>query len=190
MGIGIPTMYRGTQFRSRLEARWAAFFDEVGWSWKYEPIDLAGYIPDFILDFFEPMLVEVKPILGLDALDDDNPLAAEALEKIKRSEWKGSFLLVGVQPFEAKASWPFSSIIGMDGNYHDASPDGDNWGYGWGRLLVCPRCDCIAWDAWYGPLCRRCGAWKSDLVWGVHRTAERWARAQNRTQWRGTKDSA
>lgn len=48
----IPTIYAGVQFRSRLEARWAAFFDLVGLRWEYEPFDLAGWIPDFkIYDF-------------------------------------------------------------------------------------------------------------------------------------------
>lgn len=57
----IPTKYAGVQFRSRLEARWAAFFDLLGFEWNYEPIDLAGYIPDFIL--CRRVLVEVKPLL-------------------------------------------------------------------------------------------------------------------------------
>lgn len=43
----IPTRYRNTNFRSRLEARWAAFADLAGWQWRYEPIDLDGWIPDF-----------------------------------------------------------------------------------------------------------------------------------------------
>jgi hypothetical protein len=29
----IETVYRGSLFRSRLEARWAAFFDLFGWDW-------------------------------------------------------------------------------------------------------------------------------------------------------------
>lgn len=33
----IPTKYRGLQMRSRIEARWAAMFDRVGWPWEYEP---------------------------------------------------------------------------------------------------------------------------------------------------------
>ncbi len=40
-------MYAGVQFRSRLEARWAAMFDLLGWPWEYEPVDLDGYIPDY-----------------------------------------------------------------------------------------------------------------------------------------------
>jgi hypothetical protein len=43
----IPTTYRGARFRSRLEARWAAMFDSLGWGWAYEPVDLPGYLPDF-----------------------------------------------------------------------------------------------------------------------------------------------
>ena len=34
---GIPTLYNGIQFRSRLEAKWAAFFDLLGWEYEYEP---------------------------------------------------------------------------------------------------------------------------------------------------------
>jgi hypothetical protein len=68
----IPTTYQGVQFRSRLEARWAAFFDLLGWEWEYEPFDLKGWIPDFLLKGHgalphfdqvnsEGVLVEVKP---------------------------------------------------------------------------------------------------------------------------------
>lgn len=46
----IPTVYAGVQMRSRLEATWAAFFDQMGWKWSYEPVDLDGWIPDFVLD--------------------------------------------------------------------------------------------------------------------------------------------
>lgn len=33
----IETRYAGCRFRSRLEARWAVFFDTLGVKWKYEP---------------------------------------------------------------------------------------------------------------------------------------------------------
>ena len=32
----IPTTYAGVNFRSRLEAKWAAFFDIVAWQWDYD----------------------------------------------------------------------------------------------------------------------------------------------------------
>jgi hypothetical protein len=69
----IPTTYAGVDFRSRLEARWAAFFDLAEWKWEYEPINLRGWIPDFRVDpaywgdygtYF--LLVEVKPYRSID----------------------------------------------------------------------------------------------------------------------------
>lgn len=33
----IQTEYKGYLFRSRLEARWAVFFDACGVDWGYEP---------------------------------------------------------------------------------------------------------------------------------------------------------
>jgi hypothetical protein len=49
----IETVYRGIRFRSRLEARWAVFFDTLGIPYEYERegYDLGGtmYLPDFWL---------------------------------------------------------------------------------------------------------------------------------------------
>jgi hypothetical protein len=50
----IQTEYKGYLFRSRLEARWAVFFDSLGVSWEYEAegYDLGDglyYLPDFLL---------------------------------------------------------------------------------------------------------------------------------------------
>lgn len=40
-------MYKDILFRSRLEARWAAFLDLIDWKWAYEPTDYNGWTPDF-----------------------------------------------------------------------------------------------------------------------------------------------
>lgn len=49
----IETSYQGCRFRSRLEARWAVFFDALGIRWEYEPqgyvLDGTPYLPDFEL---------------------------------------------------------------------------------------------------------------------------------------------
>jgi len=49
----IPTKYKGYYFRSRLEARWAVFFDVAEIKWEYEPqgfsVDGTPYLPDFYL---------------------------------------------------------------------------------------------------------------------------------------------
>ena len=59
----IPTTYDGVRFRSRLEARWAYFFNAFGIKWQYEPYELDGWIPDFVFKGqHEEILVEVKPV--------------------------------------------------------------------------------------------------------------------------------
>jgi len=58
----IPTKYKGIQFRSRLEAKWAAFFDLMNWKWQYEPCDFNGWIPDFAIYGSKSVVyAEVKP---------------------------------------------------------------------------------------------------------------------------------
>lgn len=63
----IETQYKGYRFRSRLEARWAVFFDALGVEWEYEAegFDLGNegfYLPDFWLPKFcgYGMFAEVK----------------------------------------------------------------------------------------------------------------------------------
>lgn len=50
----LPTIYHGTQFRSLLEACWAATLDSLAIAWEYEPQTFqldsgAKYLPDFHL---------------------------------------------------------------------------------------------------------------------------------------------
>lgn len=66
----IETRYKGCWFRSRLEARWAVFFDYIGCKWEYEPegFNLGNrmyYLPDFLIHdvtgrFNGDLWVEVK----------------------------------------------------------------------------------------------------------------------------------
>lgn len=44
----LPTRFKGINYRSLLEARYAAWFDLVGVPVQYEPEAFAGYIPDFM----------------------------------------------------------------------------------------------------------------------------------------------
>lgn len=59
----IQTFYKGYHFRSRLEARWAVFFETIGAKWQYEvegyEFDGIRYLPDFIIDDY--LYVEIKP---------------------------------------------------------------------------------------------------------------------------------
>jgi hypothetical protein len=89
----IPTLYHDIQFRSRLEAKWAAFFDLMGWPYVYEPFDLEGWIPDFALTGgrgLKPILVEVKPVLTRD-------MPLEIMEKIDATSWEGGAIVLGCE---------------------------------------------------------------------------------------------
>lgn len=55
-----PTIYAGVRFRSRLEAKWAQFFDTIELKWEYEPCRLDGWVPDFLVAGW--WLAEVKPV--------------------------------------------------------------------------------------------------------------------------------
>lgn len=68
----IETRYAGCRFRSRLEARWAVFFDALGVRWEYEPqgfhLPSGPYLPDFELfglggdgNGYDSLWFEVKP---------------------------------------------------------------------------------------------------------------------------------
>lgn len=70
----IETEYKGYRFRSRLEARWAVFFDAIGADWEYEPegYNLPGeqrYLPDFLIHNVKgriegDLYIEVKGVLS------------------------------------------------------------------------------------------------------------------------------
>ena len=69
----IDTFYKDHFFRSRLEARWAVYFDSLKQKWEYEP---EGFILEngvkYLPDFFIPELdayVEVKPSINLEQND-------------------------------------------------------------------------------------------------------------------------
>jgi hypothetical protein len=61
-----PTWYRGVWFRSCLEARWAATFDQFRIHWRYEAAHLELVSGRYTPDFWLPKLkwwAEVKPNL-------------------------------------------------------------------------------------------------------------------------------
>jgi hypothetical protein len=83
----IETKYKGYRFRSRLEARWAIFFDSLHLRWSYETEgfvlqDGRGYLPDFFLHDLG-LFVEIKP-------------TRKGLEKYYLfSEQRGAIALIG-----------------------------------------------------------------------------------------------
>ena len=89
----IETTYKGCRFRSRLEARWAVFFDSLSVPWEYEKqgFDLGdgiAYLPDFWLPHQE-CWVEVKP---------DRDYNGEPLERLAAATGQCVYVFFGEIP--------------------------------------------------------------------------------------------
>jgi len=70
----IETNYKGYMFRSRLEARWAVFFDEIGLKWEYEVEgfeleDGTWYLPDFYIPHFGYIEIKASGMVNDDEIN-------------------------------------------------------------------------------------------------------------------------
>lgn len=121
----IPTRYKGYHFRSRLEARWAVFFDAMGIAWEYEPqgfdIDGTWYLPDFRLTD-SGTWIEVKGREG----DLDRELmeaAARLLPPAELAYWEWPTLLllgnIPAPPDEGFVGWSWIGLkyVPIPGEY-------------------------------------------------------------------------
>lgn len=142
-------------------------FDALRWPWVYEPTDLDGYIPDFVLPFEDPLLVEIKPAV---ACADLSPCT----RKIDASGWTGEALLLGATIWDTEHVHPVVGIFREDQYWGEA------------RLVTCISCGHVtplpADMSWR---CRVCGI---DLQRGdmghVNNASDLWASSGNRVQWR------
>lgn len=132
----IETIYAGHRFRSRLEARWAVFYDALGIPWNYEKegYDLgpAGlYLPDFWLPE-QKCWVEIKG-------DEPTPQESAKAEALSNATEKSVFIFFGPIPYP--------------------DPDTDNLEFGegaWGFIMSEAG---IYWDNYLRwTRCLNCGA--------------------------------
>jgi hypothetical protein len=79
-----PTTYRGTTYRSKLEARWAVLFDVLGLPFEYEPkcfrTPEGGYLPDFYVLAPRPFWLEIK---GPEPIERDYVRARHVVKQTK-----------------------------------------------------------------------------------------------------------
>ena len=120
----IETFWMGYRFRSRLEARWAVFFETLGLRWEYEkegfvlPRSGQKYLPDFYirgLGFFEIKPLPDDFIGGPIWPPEGSPESEFFLE-----EGRGGILygIPGiVEDIEYDASCPYVGSIVSDGPY-------------------------------------------------------------------------
>lgn len=119
----IPTQFNGIQFRSRLEARWAAFFEILDWNYVYEPLDANGYIPDFLITHpdsigLPPLLIEVKPAVT----HADYMAAATKTNDGLAGHWDHGVLIVGASPYYEN---PSNATAGL--YIHKGIPAAASW---------------------------------------------------------------
>ncbi len=112
----IETVYGGYRFRSRLEARWAVFFDAVGLDWDYEKEgfilgDGTKYLPDFWIPSLK-LWVEIKDELNF--IEYTLPEGSSfALPKIERLYHCPELNLM--RKFRDSQQWPVACIAGQPG---------------------------------------------------------------------------
>ena len=120
------TMYNFRNYRSRLEASWACYFDYLRIKFIYEPYDLDGWIPDFLIkskhEDQPDILVEVKPIdleFKIPSSDYINEIYKKAINH------KGEYIicLLGLEPFLLDGdTW----VMGYIYNPHNRDADRDD----------------------------------------------------------------
>ena len=100
----IETIYNGYRFRSRLEARWAVFFDAAGIEYQYEPEGFeikpvygedTAYLPDFYLPEFD-IYAEVKG--SEEQLKKDSGKIMDAIDFMQTPMSEKGLILLGDIP--------------------------------------------------------------------------------------------
>lgn len=152
----IETEYNGYRFRSRLEARWAVFFDAIGAKWEYEPEgfqlkDGTRYLPDFLLHGVRgrganevgDIYIEIKGVLTQEDLHKIEmfPMPIIIFGQIPDATWKEGFYSDGTH----YAYWAFDYNKDDNDNFYNLlySEGDDYWtepvaGKGGGLVLDYP----------------------------------------------------
>ena len=144
----IETKYKGYRMRSRLEARWALFFDICHEKWEYEregyQLKSGRYLPDFWLPRLD-MWVEVK---------GESPTKQEVklLEELCHATDKMGMFLIGTPGNNRPMVYVTCTDSSGGGQYWD--DDEYELAFredGTGRVVLTLRCTCSKRDCWYSP---------------------------------------
>jgi hypothetical protein len=174
-----PTVYRGIQMRSRLEAGFAAWLDRREFTWSYEPrcfaIATSQYLPDFVI----PKAIATWEYLGHDIGDVTTwrDLYVEVRPRLDLVEARRLTTIVQASE-DAHLLYASPDLRWVDGAVLDGEEEG-------AVIFDCRECGkttiAARSDSWQ---CRRCGAHDgdhhlrpiTDLPWadtplagGVHR---------------------
>lgn len=139
----IPTTYKGIEFRSKLEAKYAQALDRLSIVWEYEGHgfvfdDGTCYAPDFYMPEIDTYL-EVKGVMD-----------EASKHKIELLADEGKRVVVG----------------NPDGSLQYINNDEDSWVKGWSKyplIVSCSACDHVFFTSCDDSYkCKHCGAWDGD----------------------------
>lgn len=146
----IPTTYRGITYRSRVEARWAVFFEHMGWPAAYEPegFDMEGtwYLPDFWL----PDLGVYVEIKAADPTDEEVSRCRKLAEHTGKQVW----LIAG-----SPGSGTYKVLVFRHEEFVDETAT---------TILTCRRCD--------RPVLHYQGKTEEQVYWGWREIGEKCSR--------------
>lgn len=149
----IETRYAGCHFRSRLEARWAVFFDVLGIEWQYEPegfeLPSGWYLPDFLVGREGALRAWIE-IKGQEPTEREMALASELSAR-------SHFTCVFHGDIPRSADEARIPGISFSGGRSGSSPN-------WTALTYSPRTDPCAFPGFDDR--RRADGWGAAWAWG------------------------
>lgn len=110
----IETEYKGYRFRSRLEARWAVFFDTLEIKWEYEKegytlADGTNYLPDFWIPLDDDIPEEYGHFIEIKA-HQPNTKEMETLLKFSEKSWGGIYCFWDMTETDWRVSYFWRSL--------------------------------------------------------------------------------
>lgn len=136
----IETFYKGYRFRSRLEARWAVFFDKAEIKWLYEPegyqLNSGLYLPDFFLpEIAGGTWIEVKPNAELSKNNNEQ----NKIVDLVYGTGKQGMIVKGLPLENFSGDYYWKQPGYWDGSaYWMQRPEGEDGPY---FFCVCPYCE-------------------------------------------------
>jgi len=132
---------------------------------------MSGYIPDFVLRGYKPIIVDVKPLVSW----DDYWERSEEIREIGLIDEGYDVLIVGVSMLSLPGSANTSiGLLALEENY----------GFGYSSCMRCIKCGCHS----FFDVCNRwvsvmCGHYDGNSYIGTSEMESKWPSAKNKVQW-------